>query len=181
MAQRIIAFAFNVAPPKRRSWFEAMVAELDHIPEVERMHFAAGCLQAAFKERLGSSQFLHAAARNLLIGGAMLWAAMNIRFAGRMSMSDTVVLEAYGYGTALLFLIGAFATARFGYRATIGLAAPLLGVLTLTAAFVRLGNAPTPTSNLYLALIVENLVVLVFALVVAGAAARCAPIQKRLR
>ena len=64
---------------------------------------------------------------------------------------------------------------------SLGRSAPLLGVLTLTAAFVRLGNAPTPTSNLYLALIVENLVVLVFALVVAGAAVRFAPIQKGLR
>jgi hypothetical protein len=179
-AQRLIALAYSMAPQGRRFWFEAMIAELDHVPEDERMHFAAGCFLTACRERLASPQFLQAAARNLLISGAMLWAALNIRFAGRMSVSDAVVLEAYGYCTALLFLIGAFATARFGNRATIALAAPLITALTATVAVIHLGSAPTATSNLYLALIVENLAVLVFALVVAGAAARFAPVQKGL-
>lgn len=178
--QRLVAFASKIAPPERRSWFEAMAAELDHVPEAERMNFAAGCLLAACRERLGSSQFLQAAARNLLIGGALLWAAFNIRFAGRMSVSDAFLLEAYGYCAALLFLIGAFATARFGNRATIGLAAPLIIALTATAAFIHLGSASTATSNLYLALIVENLAVLVFALLVAGAAARVATVRNGL-
>lgn len=178
--QHLVALAFKIAPPERRHWFEAMVTELDHVPKAERMYFAVGCLFAACRERLGSPQFFQAAARNLLIGGAMLWAALNIRFAGRMSMSDAFMLEAYGYCTALLFLIGALATARFGNRATIGLVVPLTTALTATAAFIRLGNAPTATSNLYLALIVENLVVLVFALVIAGAAARFANVREGL-
>ena len=158
-----------------------MAAEFDHVPEAERMNFAVGCLFAGFRERVGSSQFLQAAARSLLIGGALLWAALNIRFAGRMSVTDAFVLEAYGYFTALVFLIGAFATAWFGFRATIGLAAPLFAVMALAAAFVRLGEAQTPSTTLYFALIVENLVVLVFALVVAGAAARFAIARKMLR
>lgn len=123
-AQGFIALALKIAPPERKAWFDAMAAELDHVPEAKRLHFAAGCLLAACRERLSSPQLLDAAARNLLIGGAMLWAALNIRFAGRMSVTDAFVLEAFGYGTALLFVIGALATARFGYRATIGLAAP---------------------------------------------------------
>lgn len=171
MVQRLMALAIKIAPPERKSWSEAMLAELDHVPEAERMDFAAGCLLAGCRERLASPQFLQAVARNLLIAGAMLWAALNIRFAGRMSLSDAFVLEAYGYGMALLFGIGALATARFGNGATIRLAAPLLTVLAATAAFIRLGSAPTAMSNLYLALIVENLVVLVFALVLAKAAA----------
>ena len=175
-----MALAFRIAPPERKPWFEAMIAEIDHIPEAERIKFAAGCLLAAFRERLGSSQFLEAAARNLLIGGALLWAAFNIRFAGRMSVSDAFPLEAYGYCTALLFLIGAFATARFGNRATIGLAAPLIIALSATAVFIHLGSAPTATSNLYLALIVENLAVLVFGLLVAGVAARFATVRNGL-
>ncbi|WP_301750174.1 hypothetical protein [uncultured Erythrobacter sp.] len=177
---RLIALAFKIAPPERKSWVEAMVAELDHVPEAKRMHFAAGCLVAAGRERLGSPQFFQAASRNVLIVCAMLWAALNIRFAGRMSVSDAFALEAYGYCTALLFLIGAVATARFGVRATISLIAPLILALTATAAFIRLGSAPTPTSHLYLALIVENLAVLVCALVVAGAAARFATVRKGL-
>lgn len=180
MVQCLMALAFKIAPPERRSWLEAMLAELDHVPKAERMHFAAGCLLAGCRERLVSPQFLQATARNLLIGGAMLWAALNIRFAGRMSVSDAFVLEAYGYCMALLFLVGAFATARFGNRATIGLAAPLIAALAATAAFIRLGSAPTATSNLYLALIVENLVVLALGLVVAQAATRFATSLKGL-
>jgi hypothetical protein len=179
-AQRLVELAFKIAPPERRSWFEAMAAEINHVPEADRMHFAGGCLLAACRERLGSPQFLQAAARSLLIGGALLWAALNIRFAGRMSASDAFVLEAYGYCAALVFLIGALATARFGYRATIGLAAPLFTVMALAAAFVRLGDAPTPSTTVYLALILENLVVLVFALLIAGAAARFATVRKGL-
>lgn len=178
--RRLILLAFKIAPPERRSWFEAMAAELDHVPGAEQMHFAVGCVLAACRERLGSPQFLLAAARCLLIGGAMLWAALNIRFAGRMSVDGTSVLEAYGYVTALLFLIGASATARFGSRATIGLAAPVIALLAVAATYIGLGEPPTPASNLYLALIFENLAVLSVALALAGAAARFAAVQKRL-
>lgn len=176
-ARGLASLALKIAPPERRAWFEAMAAELDHVPEAERLHFAAGCLFAAFRERLGSPLFLHTAARSLLIGGAMLWAALNIRFAGRMSVTDAFVLEAFAYCIALLFVIGALATAQFGYRATIGLAAPLITVLTGAATFIHLGHTPTPSSNLYLALVVEDLAVLVFALVVAGTAARFATVR----
>jgi len=178
--QRLIVLAFKIAPPERRSWFEAMAAELDHVPQAEQMHFAAGCVLAACRERLGSPQFLLAAARCLLIGGAMLWAALNIRFAGRMSVNGTLVLEAYGYVTALLFLIGASATARFGSRATIGLVTPVIALLAVAATYVGLGGPPTPASALYLALILENLAVLSCALALAGAAARFATVRKGL-
>lgn len=180
MLRRLIVLAFRIAPPERRSWFEAMAAELDHVPESDQMHFAAGCVLAACRERLTSPQFLPAAARCLLIGGAMLWAALNIRFAGRMSADGALALEAYGYVTALLFLIGASATARFGNRATIGLVAPVIALLAVTAAYIGLGRPLTPASNLYLALILENLVVLSFALALAGAAARLATVRKGL-
>lgn len=170
--------AGKIAPPDRRAWFDAMVAELDHVPDGKRWHFAVGCLFAAIRERLAAPQFLHALARTLLIGGAMLWAAMNIRFAGRMSAIDALAPEVFGYGIALLFVVGAFATARLGYRATIGLAVPLAIVLALAAMIVRFGNTPTPVSNLYLALIVEDLSILGVALMIAGAAARLVSVQR---
>ncbi|APE28256.1 hypothetical protein BMF35_a1427 [Aurantiacibacter gangjinensis] len=151
-----------------------MNAEIDHVPDTQRLHFAVGCLLAACKVRLASPLVLQAAARNVLIGGAMLWAAMNIRFAGRMSVSDAALLETYGYCTASLFLVGAIATARFGNRATIGLATPLIAAMMAAAAFIYLGLASTATSKLYLALIAENLGVLLIAVAIAGAAARFA-------
>lgn len=180
-AQRFVALAVKIAPAERRAWFEAMAAELDHVPEARRGHFAFGCLLVAVRERLTSPQFLNAAARSLLIGGAVAWAALNIRFAGRMSVSDAIVLEAFGYIIATMFAVGALATARFGYRATITLAAPLMAVLAVAAALIRFGSAATPTSNLYLALVVEDLLVLACALLVAGAAARIATARQAIR
>lgn len=180
-AQRFIALAFKIAPEERRAWFEAMAAELEHVPQSSRWRFGAGCLLVAVRARLASPQVLTAAARSLLIGGAVAWAALNIRFAGRMSGSDAFALEAFGYGIAMVFIVGALATARFGYRATISLAAPLMALLAVAAAIIRFDSTATPMSHLYLALIVEDLAVLLCALVVAGAAARMAAERQELR
>lgn len=178
--RRLVALAFKIAPTERKAWFEAMAAELDHVPEGVRWRFAAGCLLAAVTECMVSPQFLHAVARGVLIGGALIWAALNLRFAGRMSITDAFALEALGYGTASLFVVGALATARFGYRATVSLATPLIAVLAATVIFIRVGSAPAPTSDLYLALIVEDLLVLIFAVLVAVAAARHAAFRQEL-
>jgi hypothetical protein len=166
-ARALLALALRIAPESRKEWFAAMAAECDHVPASARGRFALGCLLAAVRERAISPQFVNAAARGLLIGGAMLWAALNLRLAGRMSAADAAVPEALGYGTALLFAIGALATARYGYRATIALAAPLMAVLVMAVAYLGLGNAPTPFSPLYLALLVEDIAVLAFAIVIA--------------
>lgn len=174
----LIALAIKIAPPERQAWFEAMAAELDHVPEAERLLFAAGCVLAAVRARVVSPRFVHGIARGVLIGGAMGWAAMNIRFAGRMSVTDALALEALGYTTALLFVVGALATARFGYRATISLATPLIAVLAAVAISIRLGSAPAPLADLYFALILEDLAVLMMALVVAVAASRLIGAQR---
>ncbi len=111
----------------------------------------------------------------------MGWAALNIRFAGRMSVSDAIGFEAFGYGMALLFVTGALATAQFGFLITIRLTAPLIAVLTGAAMLIGFGGgAPPPVSSLYVALIVEDIAVLVAALVVASAAAHHAAIRKAL-
>lgn len=179
-ARGFIALAFKIAPPERRAWFEAMAAELEHVPEAERSRFAAGCVFAAVRERTVPLEFLHLIARGLLIGGAVGWAALNIRFAGRMSVTDAFALEAFGYGAAILFMVGALATARFGYRATISLALPLVLVLTAVAAVIRPGSDPDPMSNMFFALIMEDLVVLLFASLVALAAARLVTVRREL-
>lgn len=163
----LVALALKIAPAGRKEWFAAMAAEFEHVPPSARRHFAMGCIIAAIRERVISPPFLDAAARRLLIGGAMLWAALNIRFAGRMADTDTVLLEAFGYGSAMLFVTGALATARFGYRATIALAAPLMALLAFTATIIRVGGVQTPMAKLYLALVVEDLAVLGFAVIIA--------------
>ena len=136
--RRLLALALRIAPAERDGWFAAMAAEFDHAPGSARGRFALGCLLAAIRERVISPPFVNAAARGLLIGGAVFWAALNLRFSGRMSTAEALVPESLGYGTALIFTIGAFATARYGYRATIALAAPLMAVLALVAISLRI-------------------------------------------
>jgi hypothetical protein len=168
---RLLALALWIAPAARHEWFAAMAAEFDQVPASARGRFALGCLLAAIRERVISPQFVNAAARSLLIGGAVFWAGLNLRLAGRMSVDGALVPEALGYGAALIFAIGALATARYGYRATIALATPLMAVLALAAILLRFGSAQAPLSNLYLALMVEDLVVLAVAVVIAAFAA----------
>lgn len=170
--RRLLALALRIAPAERHGWFAAMAAEFDHVPVSARGRFALGCLLAAIRERVISPPFVNAAARGLLIGGALFWAALNIRFAGRMSTAEALVPEALGYGAALIFTIGALATARYGYRATIALAAPLMAVLALVAVFLRIGIDQAPLSNLTIALMIEDLVVLAVAVAIAAFAAR---------
>ena len=178
--RRLLALALTIAPAERREWFAAMAAEFDHVPVSARRRFALGCLLAAIRERVIAPPFVNAAARGLLIGGAVFWAGLNLRFAGRMSIAEALVPEALGYGAALIFALGALATARYGYRATIALAAPLIAVLVLAAAWLSFGSAPMPHSQLYLALLVEDIAVLACAIAIATCAnarrgARCGP------
>jgi hypothetical protein len=175
--RRLLGLALRIAPAERREWFAGMAAEFDHVPVSARGRFALGCLLAAIRERVISPQFVNAAARGLLIGGAVFWAGLNVRFAGRMSHAEALVPEALGYGTALIFATGAWVTARYGYRATIALAAPLMAVLALVAIFLRHGSAQAPLSNLTIALVVEDLVVLALAVAIAAFASR----QTRMR
>jgi hypothetical protein len=169
--RRLLGLALKIAPADRHEWFAAMATEFDHVPVSARGRFALGCLLAAIRERVISPQFVNAAACSMLIGGAVFWAALNLRFAGRMSVNDALVPEVFGYGTALIFAIGALATARHGCRATIALAAPLMAVLALVAVSLRFASAQTPLSNLTIALIVEDLAVLAAAVLIAAFAA----------
>ena len=57
------------------------------------------------------------------------------------------------------------------------MAAPLMAVLALIAIFLRLGSVQAPLSNLTIALMVEDLVVLAMAVAIAAFAAR----QTRMR
>lgn len=167
----LLALASKIAPRERHEWFAAMVAEFDHVPDSARGRFALGCLLAAIRERVISPQFVNVASRSMLIGGAVFWAGLNLRFAGRMSANEALLPEAIGYGTALIFTIGALATARYGCRATIALASPLMAVLALVAVSIRFGSAHAPLSNLTIALMVEDLVVLALAVLIAAFAA----------
>lgn len=44
--------ARRLLPPERREWAQAMRAEVDNVPQAERLRWAFGCFLAAIKQRL---------------------------------------------------------------------------------------------------------------------------------
>ena len=116
-AQVLIALALKIAPRERMTWFRAMAAEIDHIPEAKQRSFAAGCCLAATRERVLLPEFLHATVRSLLVGGALFWAALNIRFAGRMSVIDAFAVEGLDAAAPELTVTLAFNAPGFAIRA----------------------------------------------------------------
>lgn len=170
--QALLRLAMKVAPPERATWFEAMAMELNYVPDAKLSRFAIGCLTAAVRATIAAPAILLATARWLLIGGPVVWAAVNIRFAGRMSLAEALSLEVFAYSVAAIFISGAIATARAGFKATVMLGTPFMVLLGLAALIVKFVLPQSPATTLYLALIAEDLVVLTLALLVAFGALR---------
>ena len=170
----LLALAMRIAPREKAEWFVAMRAEADHVPSAQRVRFAFGCLRAAVGARVLSPAFVQEAARQILVGGALGWAAMNLWFAGRVSTAETASLEMGAYVAAVLFALGAIATARFGFRATTALGVPLALVLMAVTVALWLFASPSPATDMHIALLVEDLAILLFALAIAVAAPRLA-------
>lgn len=171
-ADALIRFAISIAPASRAGWFHAMAAELVHIPAAGRSRFVVGCLSAAVRERLVAPVSRQVVTRWLLVCGAMLWAGLNARLGGRLSVSDGSALEVFAYGMALVFAVGAAATAHFGYRVMRSLAASLAGVLVTAVLIMKLALPPSSSSALFVALMVEDLLVLALAASLAVVATR---------
>ncbi|MGB3166939.1 MAG: hypothetical protein WBA68_09210 [Alteraurantiacibacter sp.] len=170
----LLSLAARLAPPARAEWFDAVRCEAEHLPESQRNRFALGCLVAALRSRVSSGDFIRMGARHLLVGGALGWAALNLWFAGRMSTGAEASPGWLAYSMATLFAFGAAATARFGLRATIGLGAPLALCVTLAVIVIRSLGETTPLATLHVALLVEDLFVLLVALAIAFTAPRIA-------
>lgn len=177
-AQALLRLAVKIAPKQSARWFEAMAAELDHVPPASLHRFAIGCLTTAVHARIVSPSFLLASAHVVLVVGALAWAAMNAWFAGRMSSAHAAELAMFGYGIAATFAIGAFVTARFGLRATLALGTPLLVTLGLTALAIKVFAPYSADSPLYFALIVEDIATLILALGIAFSVPRCVAIKQ---
>lgn len=171
-AQAVLRLSIKVAPQEHANWFEAMASEMDHVPDTKLLRFALGGLTAAVRMRIVQPAFILATANGLLVGGAMLWAALNIWFAGRMSLANAPSLEVFAYCVAAIFVAGAIATGRVGLGATIGLGAPFMVLLIVAGFAVKLLLPQSPTTDLYFALIAEDLAVLLLALLIAFGAPR---------
>ena len=174
LTDSLLALAMRIAPRERREWFAAMRAEAIHVPSGQRVRFAFGCLRAAVGARVSSPDFVRDAARQILVGGALGWAAINLWFAGRVSTAETASLGMGAYAAAILFALGAIATARFGFRATTALGAPLALLLAVLTVALWTFASPSSVMAMHIALLVEDLVILLFALAIAVAAPRLA-------
>lgn len=180
-AQALLRLAIKVAPQERVHWIEAMAAELDHVPDASVQRFAIGCLTTAVRARIASPGFILASAHLTLVFGALGWAALNLWFAGRMSLADAAGPEMFGYSIAAAFAFGALATANFGFKAVLGLGAPLLAVLGLSALAIKLLLPYSAVNVLYFALIVEDIATLLLALGIAFSIPRLVAIRKATR
>lgn len=176
------ALAKRIASREHADWYDAMSAEAHHVPPSEVGGFALGCTVAAFKVRITSASFHLMLARGLLVAGAILWAALNLRFAGRMSMAGAQELELLGYITALIFAAGAWATARLGFAITVRLAAPVIAVLLMALLGLEIADPSSANLAIHRALLLEDLWVLAMAVIVASLtprllASRAAPVH----
>lgn len=168
----LLRFAMRVAPSERTDWFKAMASEIEHLPDAKAGAFAAGVLMVALQTRVSSRGFMMTIAHGLLVSGATAWAALNIWFAGRMSVAGDVSLEIVAYGTAAIFGIGAIVTGRLGVRATIMLGAPLFLLLGLVASIIRTQFPHSAVTDLHFALVVEDAAVVAVALLIAAIVSR---------
>lgn len=171
-AQAVFRLARKIAPMDRVEWIAAMAAEAEHVPDDQRFQFAFGCLIAAVHSRITSTEFIQTIARGVLIGGGVFWVLLNIRFAGRVTNTGTPDMRTFVYCMAAIFATGTLLTARSGFKAVLRLGIPFIGALGTAALTVRLGWPSSPTSNLYLALIAEDIVVMLIALLIALATLR---------
>ncbi len=180
-AHALLRLAIRIAPRERAGWIEAMAAEIDHVPDASLQRFAIGCLTTAVRARIASPGFILASAHATLVFGALGWAALNLWFAGRMSSADAAGPEMFGYSIAAAFALGALATARFGFKAVLGLGAPLLAVLGLTALAIKMLLPYSAVNALYFALIVEDIATLLLALGIAFSIPRLVAIRQAAR
>lgn len=181
-ASALFALAKRIAGREHAGWYEVMSAEAHHVPPSKMGGFALGCTGAAFKVRITSASFHLTLARGLLVVGAILWAALNLRFAGRMSMTGAQELELLGYMTALIFAAGAWATARHGFAITVRLAAPVIAVLLMALLSLEIADPSSANLAIHRALLLEDLWMLAMAVIIASLtprllAARVAPVN----
>lgn len=157
----------SVVPPERRTWAEAMRVEVEHLPDSAAPSFAGGCLWAAIRARAASAAFVLQATRWTLAAGAMIWSALNLRLADRLSVADASLPASFAYVAAGLYGLGALATARLGLRATAVLITPVLALSAICAATATVLTPRSPHSAFYQALAVEEVGILLMALLIA--------------
>jgi hypothetical protein len=167
-ADALMRLAAMVAPPERREWAEAMRGEVEHLPDSAAQSFAWGCLWATMRARAGSPASVHQATRWLLVLGALGWSAGNLRLAGLLTGAGAAFPATVAYASAAVYASGALLTALLGLRATIVLATPVLVLAGLVAVGAEVLLPASPYAQFYRALALEQCVLLVIVLLIAG-------------
>jgi hypothetical protein len=166
LARRLAELSVRITPAERRDWAEAIRAELDHVPADRSLGFALGAVVAAVRLRGAHPPFVLAFARYGLAAAALVWAALHLRLGAKLEGLPSTL----SYAMSAVFAVGGLITAAAGLRLTALLASPLLllvGVYTAgTVAFLP----QSPNRAFYVALAVEEVFVLLMALLIAVAA-----------
>ncbi len=175
MAARVLAaLAVRIAPADRKTWAEALGAELEHVERADTISFAAGGVLLAVRLRLADPGFVLGASRYGLAAGALVWAALHLRLASRLDGIDPSLSALPTYVAAGVFGVGGVVTALAGLRFTCLLGLPTLAAAATYTVAAGLLTGQSPNSALYQALAVEDLLSLALAVGIAAAARRYA-------
>lgn len=178
LARTMVRFAEKVVPERKADWIVAMASELDYVPEREAIRFAAGCILCAVRAQTSSAAFVLVAAKWALIMGALTWSAMHINLAGRLAGAGQHIFLYALYCIAAIFAAGAIVTMRGGLRAMTRLGLPFLALLVIAALSNQFWTAPLPEHSNYVALLVEDISIMLLALGIAFSAKRLAKARK---
>ena len=158
--------AMKIMPAERRSWVDALHAELDYVPEKAALSFAVGALATAVRFRLVEPHFIHGLVRFVLAIAALGWAGGASRLAFQVRPGDGSSPDPILLVEAAIYASGALITAVGGLRASRLLATPVLGVVgVLAVGAVTFGG---PNVVFYKALAIEDAGALAFAFLLAS-------------
>lgn len=178
LARKLADWTVRIAPASRRSWAEAIRAELDHVPPGRAWEFSAGGLLAAARFRAFDPAFLETSARYVLAGAGLVWAAMAFRLGLELHGGGVTLGAAMLFVNAGVFGVGGLATALAGLRITVLLGLPTLAAAGLYAAVAGELLTGSPHSAFYRALAIEDFAALLLAVVIAAGVrqySRCTP------
>lgn len=157
LGHKVLRHAERVMPTARREWARAMAAELEHLPERDRLSFALGCVTSSYRQRLTDPATLLAAGRGAIILGLCAFAALCFRTANLLGAADPATLVAT---LGLICGVVALAFVRCGLRrlpivAISGFAVAVLAIVAFGDVDALVGGA-MPSSRFYRAILVEQ-------------------------
>lgn len=159
LAHKALRHAERMMPRHRRDWARAMAAELEHLPERDRLPFALGCLSSSYRARFADPATLLAGGRGAIIFGLCAFTALCIHTAPNIDAADpSRLVSALG----MICALAAVAFVRWGLPrlpviAAGGLASAMLAIVAIAGPDVLVSEAMS-TSRFHRAILIEQIV-----------------------